>query len=89
MHTPGPWRVVQGAGCWHAVSDDGGFSTGCITFDGLGLGNAQLVAAAPDLYEAIRSSMQYLDETIGPCDEGCECILHGLHAALAKAEGRA
>lgn len=47
-----------------------------------------LFAAAPDLYEAIRSSIEYLDMTLGPCDEGCECILHDLHAALAKAEGR-
>jgi len=47
-----------------------------------------LIAAAPELYEAIKSSMEYLDATIGPCDADCECILHGLHAALAKAEGR-
>lgn len=49
--------------------------------------NARLIAAAPDLYSAIKDAMHYLDQTIGPCDEGCECILHALHAAIAKAEG--
>lgn len=35
-----------------------------------------------------KGAMQYLDETLGPCDADCECLLHLFHAALAKAEGR-
>lgn len=50
--------------------------------------NARLIAAAPDLYAAIKSAMPYLDQTIGPCVDGCNCLLHDFHAALAKAEGR-
>ena len=50
--------------------------------------NARLIAAAPDLYEAIKGSMEYLEEQFGDCDEGCKCIMHDLRAAIAKAEGR-
>lgn len=49
--------------------------------------NARLIAAAPTLYKALNDSMQYLDETIGPCEAGCECLLHDLHAALNEADG--
>lgn len=48
-HTPGPWKVQKGSSCYHAVSEDGYLSTGCISFDGRGLANARLIAAAPDL----------------------------------------
>lgn len=48
----------------------------------------RIKAAALDLYEAVRSSMPYLNETLGPCEEGCECILHDLNVALAKADGK-
>lgn len=36
------------------------------------------------LRAAIENSMEYLDETLGPCEADCACILHGLHAALAR-----
>lgn len=59
--TPGPWRVVQGHGCLHAVSADGTFSTGCISFRGNGEANARLIVAAPDLYALVR----YVYDTLG------------------------
>ncbi len=51
--------------------------------------NARLIAAAPDLYAAIAESLEYLDAMLGPCKAGCDCLLHGFHAAIAKAEGDA
>ena len=56
QHTPGPWKVVSQSfpGCYHAVSENGQFSTGCISFDGHGLANARLIAAAPELLESLR-----------------------------------
>ena len=44
-------------------------------------------AASGDLAKAIEDSMEYLDSTLGPCEDGCECILHGLRAAIDKARG--
>ena len=50
--------------------------------------DSRLNAAAPDLYVEMRDAMQYLEGTLGPCDDDCECLLHGFRAALRKAEGR-
>lgn len=54
----------------------------------VGKENATLIASAPDLFAAIDNAMEYLDDTLGPCDDDCECILHPLKAALKKAGKR-
>lgn len=38
--------------------------------------------AARAVVEAVRGSMPYLDGTIGPCEDGCDCLLQDLHATL-------
>lgn len=95
--TPGPWKVepaVPGeASGVHvfAVNPKGSAEDGdLITIADFieNEANARLIAAAPDLYHAIKSSMEYLEEQLGDCDEGCECIMHDLRAAIARAEGR-
>src|SRR5687767_1632435 len=55
--TPGPWHIKtgqSGQGCLHVVSDDNRMHTGCISFDGNGRENARLIAASPELYEALK-----------------------------------
>jgi hypothetical protein len=58
-HTPGPWQAEQ-----DDVPYDGGFETWCVNADGAGIcmmdcpkddmeANARLIAAAPDLLEAL------------------------------------
>jgi hypothetical protein len=44
-----------------------------------------LLTVARLLYDALDDSMGYLDATLGPCGEGCMCLLHGLHGALKAA----
>jgi len=48
---------------------------------------AHLMAAAPEMFEAIDGSIQYLEETLAPCGADCDCLVHGLRAALDKARG--
>lgn len=36
------------------------------------------------LHEAVVGSMEYLDETIGPCEKDCDCLLHSLHDAIGR-----
>ena len=92
-HTPGPWRVekhdaargfsIQALpkcnpnGSWHSF------------IHGLSEEDAQLIAAAPDLLEA-------LDEVVDSgqlvCCDGEDCVVHGplisqVKDALAKARG--
>lgn len=49
--------------------------------------NARLIAAAPDLYEALRKILRHIPKDAGGCSLSDD--EHRARAALAKAEGRA
>lgn len=51
--------------------------------------DAALIAAAPELYDHAETALEILIDTLGPCDPGCDCIIHPLTDALAKARGEA
>ncbi|MFP4145311.1 MAG: hypothetical protein ACLFV3_09220 [Phycisphaeraceae bacterium] len=98
-HTPGPWRHYQDTK--HApgyIEDESRSYIAAMEFDGAGfdaktcLANAQLIAAAPELLEALRDlrdSVQALhvgaDERVLDCVV-CQC-LDRAEAAIAKAKG--
>ena len=78
-HTPGPWKVdrpyIRGAGraiasleSWHNEVEDAA--------------NAHLIAAAPELYEALENLIDFLFHG----KKNCQAILRA-KAALAKARG--
>lgn len=91
--TPGPWRTFP-------ASMVDGRTMRVVTERkdvGMGVGdnateteaNARLIAAAPDLYEAAVSALDYLESCLDPkCEPGCGCVLDVLRQAIAKAEGR-
>lgn len=80
-YTAGPWTVKSsGTMCYHVVSADSFFQTGCISFDGKGLANARLIAAAPELLAALKEIVSYNDDKNGLCWQDAR-------AAIAKAEG--
>lgn len=92
-HTPGPWMVSE-----HG-SDEIYFSEGYTEIgDGVGLrvytsaveADARLIAAAPELLEALRDVEAALLAI--PCtDPSCSCtrrLLPKVQASIAKAEGR-
>ena len=86
-HTPGPWSfMTDTTGEYLAVyaKTQGGTKVICpvkIADEG----DARLIAAAPELYAALKTATEYLEEILGPCDKGCKCLLHSFHAAIAKA----
>ena len=103
-HTPGPWKFgetpsLDGQGIAFEVdTDDFTIAHVYPTFDS---GNAALIAAAPDMYEALKVARAQAEAFCDTCDrpnpdtadEPCEdCplrILDGVaFAALAKAKGR-
>ena len=49
--------------------------------------DARLIAAAPELYEALQSLVEYIDRECIPCGENACELLDAAHNALAKAEG--
>lgn len=98
--TPGPWRqdapgsllVIAGegrspddivAGCWG--HSDERYSEG--------VGNARLIAAAPELLAALKDELDSHGHLSGRCAapagaDGCTLKCERFRAAIAKAEGR-
>ena len=101
-HTPGPWRmldvsIVTGSGLtakpvaqvWRRWEVEGGAEET--------EANAHLIAAAPDLFKALKACLFEIDQEIEQrkCsgnDEdwaAMQRLSDSAHAAIAKAEGRA
>lgn len=87
QHTPGPWAFVQGGSgdfpTWNVRLGDRGLITlpataSMETMDA----DARLIAAAPDLLNAVRFLLSNPDNRISSAD------LNAAHAAIAKAEGQ-
>jgi hypothetical protein len=95
--TPGPWEAEPqtGRGAWIKGSDGEWAALSCGDTDERGRANAHLIAAAPDLYEALAgvipanvclTNMRWPDDTVVPCDVTLG-ELRKAAAALAKARG--
>lgn len=82
-HTPGPWEFVP-AGVEPVVQKAGEFPHGFICNVGSQnfVADARLIAAAPDLLEALKMVLQH-----GRIDNSEE-RMNVVSAAIAKAEGR-
>ena len=82
--TPGPWHVNKDRHHKNWLCDDYGPIY-------LTLSNAHLIAAAPDLYEALEAAEESIATFIGvhgyPMDSGAGDVLRQVSAALAKARG--
>lgn len=93
-HTPGPWEVVGSRIC--TVANDNERITLAKTEPGGAFAmseqqdaNARLIAAAPELLEALKAASEWLN------DMGCEheqpdlrCVVCLVNVAINKAEGR-
>lgn len=106
MHTPGPWQAaiedepisdgVSIVGPLHVCGEDGpsqyiatlhGYTDDFIAFN---MANAHLIAAAPDLLEALKACLEEL-RLIRMKDCGAVYDImcrHDAEMAIAKAEGR-
>jgi len=102
-HTPGPWEVVDG-GDFRQVHGPGGEAiafepivvhrgspaTGTWVDANGEEANLRLIAAAPEMLEALRQAKDWLDEVGCDCgtDEPGTCAMCLVDAAIAKAEGK-
>lgn len=86
QHSPGPWKAKYG----HEIFSAEGFHIANVYGSEHTEGNAQLMAAAPELYAALHNLVA-LSHYCGKehCnDEECVTALHAIKA-LAKARGEA
>lgn len=89
--TPGPWQILRSADNYpYQIADDTGDLVTRWGFlikpaSPMAEANAALIAAAPDLYEALRELFATLDPE-RPGSPGS--TLEKARAAIAKAEGR-
>jgi len=92
VHTPGPWKVIAPTPreLWDARIFAGTRYIGMIgnsdNHDGCDEGNARLIAAAPDLLEALEHFAKFACET--PHVNEPDCYNCRARAAIAKATGR-
>ena len=86
-HTPGPWRIgTPPPNGEQTIGTQQGLMVAVAT-TGAGTpteANARLIAAAPDLLEALNALADYVDDRAG--DNECR-PLENARAAIAKAEG--
>ena len=91
-HTPGPWKCSQHLGhpAWSVHVDSGDRGRGLIIVDGVAgidrehrLANARLIAAAPELLEAL----EYIGRFIDPTAKDAETMVKHARIAIAKATG--
>lgn len=58
QHTPGPWTVVEGDGCFVVETDDRSVRFECNGLNAVGdRANACLISAAPELLHALRTML--------------------------------
>lgn len=96
QHTPGPWTIkffrsiepnhaLICAEDWHDFASVVVRFCGDDTDDATGLANARLIAAAPELLEALK---ELLDEARTNMRGGKGHLIDKARSAIAKAEGR-
>ena len=90
--TPGPWLMIEAGLFFDIMGPDGIYVVGD---EGIGPGggaeaNARLIAAAPEMYEALKAVVQWADDLRYYSDEGTELapVFQAARAAVLKAEGR-
>lgn len=94
-HTPGPWKVVDRFYVW--TDDDVGCEVAKVCDENLDddmLGqadaDARLIAAAPELLEALIAAKGTIEYLLANSDNGpAENCIEIIADAIAKAEGRA
>lgn len=104
-HSPGPWTLdeasrisVHGSACVaFVVNETTSIADVCASYnvtDDVAMANARLIAAAPELFEALRALVEATEDTLRSHLRATECCSVTRHrcelarCALAKAEGR-
>lgn len=95
-HTPGPWKAIRADppfSHWAVEATSDGYTATLCSSDGIGLNksDAHLIAAAPELLEALKACAEQLDGALGassrPGSDSYDTWKAAIDA-ITKAEGR-
>ena len=93
-YTPGPWRVDKNVTetnyllCCDISDRNRGYVASLAVTNEDALSNAQLISAAPDLFEALKKAIDALERADGSFGvPGLRGIINEADAAIRKAEG--
>jgi len=84
-HTPGRWMISAERYRYIRVYAHNGGIAHLDTVDGEGMANARLIAAAPDLLEALEELLSMCQRQEDFHDDGDGCMFERASAAIAKA----
>jgi len=87
-HTPGPWTAAKhGPKLWQIDAANDAVATTAFCYSQEVAANARLIAAAPDLYEALHNTLTLLRAFVTRDDDIARVTLEQAEAALIKARG--
>lgn len=91
--TPGPWMAepMTGRGAWVKGESGEWAALSCGNTDAIAEANARLIAAAPDMYEALIAALPYIESELDNAayKRGAVAkVVAQMNAIIAKAEGR-
>ncbi len=93
-HTPGPWKIDQEWRYdhhpkWRNIVSEFDDKNERLQVNGhMGEANARLICAAPELLEALKAVIDWLDDGSILLSEVCAANVLQARAAIAKAEGK-
>lgn len=92
-HTPGPWKTTHSEVNGYRVSDSTGWGVAVVLKDTNDEANARLIAAAPQMLEALEELVELKDHRhslpVEIYQESREKAWNKCRAAIAAAKGRA
>lgn len=81
-HSPGPWEALMDHGEWY-INDN---HNGLVCMNIQEKADADLIAAAPEMYEALKEMYEYMVDRFK--GSNFRPMLSGAKIALEKAEGK-
>lgn len=85
--TPGPWRAYDNGTCWQIDAEAHAVATTQFCYARETAANARLIAAAPEVYEALHNAAVLLKALTRPTDEIAQATVAACETALAEARG--
>ena len=83
-HAPGPWKTTHSEVSGYRVSDSTGWGVAVVLKDVTDEANARLIAAAPQMLEALELAADYVKEVQGDESTDYKQVIAAIRAAKGE-----